>query len=82
MRDAQLRVCRATRSDYRRYNKRNSAHVAFYVSFRLYKITFTVRQWALTHLPKVTITADACVLDLAACVMFARGEKRIVHISR
>lgn len=36
---------------------------------------------ALTHLPKVTITVNACVLDLAACVMFWR-EKNRPHTSR
>lgn len=32
---------------------------------------------ALTHLPKVTITVNACVLDLTACVMLWREKNRL-----
>lgn len=53
-------------------NKRNVVLLSTFL-FGSIKYIYTEPR-ALTHLPKVTITANACVLDLAACVMLW-GEK-------
>lgn len=60
-------------------NKRNAVLLSTFL-FGSIKYIYTEPR-ALTHLPKVTITVNACVLDLAACVMLRR-EKNRPDISR
>jgi len=55
-------------------NKRNVMLLSTFL-FGSTKIHLHREPWALTHLPKVTITANACVLDLASRVRHVRKRK-------